>query len=356
MGAASDSSKESRFTTGRVSLQSHGADYSATTVQRVAGQGMPPEEFTDALYRLCLGHPPDSAGLEAWCAYLRGNGDPTFLLAELLRSPGYRQRRELTELPDCTELVHSISAMLGRRPRIVDVGAQSDGDGTHAYSSLSNIIEADVVGFDPLSERINERLETERSSGSLTLLPYAIADGTDHTLFVNNDDATSSLFPLDLALNREFNYLSTLRTVRSEVVRTYRLDDILPAGPVDFLKLDVQGAELMVLQNAPLTLANTSVVHCEVEFSPLYRSQPLYSEIQQYLADLDFEFIDFAYLARRHYLVPSGIIASDRLLWGDAVFFRKSDQPPTLISQALIAASVYSKPTLAEHLLQRALT
>ena len=53
---------------------------------------MNPEQYIDALYRLCLGHPPDEAGLAAWCEHLKGQGDPTLLLAQLLDSDGYRER------------------------------------------------------------------------------------------------------------------------------------------------------------------------------------------------------------------------------------------------------------------------
>jgi hypothetical protein len=40
-------------------------------------------------------------------------------------------------------------------------------------------------------------------------------------------------------------------------------------------------------------------------------------------------------------------------MWADAVFFRDSDRPDIILAQALIAAAIYGKPTLAEHLLER---
>jgi Methyltransferase FkbM domain len=131
----------------------------------------------------------------------------------------------------------------------------------------------------------------------------------------------------------------------------YRMDDVLPEGPVDFLKLDVQGAELMVLQAAERTLSQTAVVHCEVEFGPIYTGQPLFPSIYQYLMSRGFTLIDLLIPGRYHYVTPSGRSAQDRLLWADAVFFYETDDPTTLRVQALIAASVYNKPTLAEHLL-----
>jgi FkbM family methyltransferase len=159
------------------------------------------------------------------------------------------------------------------------VGAQSLGVGTHPYSPLAEVMAVDIIGFDPLAERLAERRASEIVTGSLTLLPYAVGDGKSHTLFVNNDDATSSLFPLDAELCAKFNHLSTLRTVRTEETETRQLDDVLPPGPIDFLKLDVQVAELMVLRGGRASLTSAAVVHCEVEFVPLYSGQPVFPEI-----------------------------------------------------------------------------
>jgi hypothetical protein len=135
---------------------------------------------------------------------------------------------------------------------------------------------------------------------------------------------------------------------------TKRLDDVLPPGRVDFLKLDVQGAELMVLESARQTLARTAVVHCEVEFAPIYAGQPLYPEIQRLLNGSGFELIDLLMPVRYHYVTTAGQPSQDRLLWADAVFFRVTEDPETLTAQSLIAASIYQKPTLAAHLLHAA--
>jgi FkbM family methyltransferase len=315
---------------------------------------MSPRDYVDALYRLCLGRPADPAGVDAWLPAFAAGGDPTAVLAGLLDSDEYRQRPGAADAQQCTSLATTALGALGRRPRVVDVGAQSLGDGSHPYSPLTAMTAVDIVGFDPLGDRLDERREREIGAGSLLLLPYAIGDGNEHTLYINNDDATSSLLPLDDASNARFNHLSTLHTVRTEQVVTRRLDDVLPPGPVDFLKLDVQGAELMVLEGGRETVAAGAVVHCEVEFSPIYAGQPLYPDVHRALTEHGFTLIDFVNPARYYYLGPSGAATNDRLLWADAVFFRDTDDAETLIAQALVAAAIYAKPSLAEHLLERA--
>jgi FkbM family methyltransferase len=305
------------------------------------------EEILIALYGAFLGRAPDPAGLAHWASVIGSSGDPTRALRGILDSEEYKKR---TARPNCTREIQEALSGIQRPLRIVDIGARSLGAGTHPYDRLLQFCESEIVGFDPLEARLKERAAAE-SNSRLTLLPFAIGDGEKHTFYVANEDASSSIFPLDLEHNSFFNHISGLRTVSTVEVTTRRVDDVLAPGPVDFLKLDVQGAELMALRGVEHTLANTAVVHCEVMFSPMYVGEPLFCDIQAFLASRNFEFIDFAASCHYHYLTSSGREAKDRLIWADAVYFRKSDVSEVRSVQALIAASVYEKPTLAEHLL-----
>jgi FkbM family methyltransferase len=304
---------------------------------------MTPEDFVEALYRVCLGRSAEPEGLAHWTELVRSTGDPTLVLKGMLDSPEYRARTSRHEI--------SVEVPSLNRPlRIVDVGAQALATESHVYAPLLNLIRTEIIGFEPLPNRLRQRAEVERGA-ALTLLPYALGDGGTHTLYVNNDDATSSLFPLNQPHNSCFNHLSALHTVRTEQIQTHRLDDVVPNNPVDFLKLDVQGAELMILQAGERTLSQTAVVHCEVEFSPIYSGQPLFPSIQECLTSHGFALIDLLIPTRYHYLTPTALSTQDRLLWADAVFFRETDDPATLRVQALIAACVYRKPSLAAYLL-----
>lgn len=79
--------------------------------------------------------------------------------------------------------------------------------------------------------------------------------------------------------------------------------------PVDFLNIDVQGAELSVLRGATDLLANVSAVYCEVNFDALYVDCALFWEISRFLHQHDFicadiqrtgaEWGDALYLASR---------------------------------------------------------
>jgi len=315
---------------------------------------MDEQDYVTALYRTVLNREPDPDGLRDWTALLRKGGDPTAVLAGLLDSAECRAKADGTNVEDSNVLVSAVAAELaGRSLTVVDVGAQNLSYEGHIYQPLCTPgIAHRVIGFEPLLDRVCERETSERGS-NVELLPYAVGDGNRQVLYINNEDATSSLFPLNVDFNAQFEHLFGLRTLKQVPIETKRLDDVLPPGPVDFLKLDVQGAELMVLQGAEQTLRRTAVIHCEVEFAPIYTGQPLYCEIQSFLASHGFCLIDILISHRYSYVVPSGRSAGDRLLWGDAVFFREEADAAMLLAQALAGLLVYNKPTLSEHLLAR---
>jgi len=202
-----------------------------------------------------------------------------------------------------------------------------------------------VIGFEPLEERLTERASVENGT-SLTLLPYAVGDGRPHTFYINNEDATSSLYPLNEAFCSAFEGLRTLKTVRETKIETVRLDDALVqySIPIDFLKLDIQGSELTALAGAEAALERTAVVHCEVEFAPIYEGQPLYPEIQAFLNAKGFALIDILVSHRYAHESPSHIrtqIASSGLMQSfsarisrDASFCRKRSRPSLSIKNS----------------------
>lgn len=105
-------------------------------------------------------------------------------------------------------------------------------------------------------------------------------------------------------------------------VPTSRLDDVL-SGPIDILKLDLQGYELEALRGAGNLLSQTRVVLTEVGFLPIYEQAPTFCDIHEFLKPREFE-IHELYV---HYMFwgPQG-----RLEWGDALYLNHAfdDWPP----------------------------
>lgn len=86
----------------------------------------------------------------------------------------------------------------------------------------------------------------------------------------------------------------------------------------------------------------------------MYHETAFFRDIDHILSEAGFEFIDFSHLNRYEYTsVPFKTAKRERLIWGDAVFFRKDvNSADDRIAQALIASLIYKKHGLAQTLLR----
>ncbi len=82
---------------------------------------------------------------------------------------------------------------------------------------------------------------------------------------------------------------------------------------VDLLKLDVQGAEHLVIRGGGKTLANTAMIWTEISFKRLYKGSCLYNEVFDLLGDAGFKLYDL----ETGFRSPRG-----ELLQADALFLR----------------------------------
>ena len=98
--------------------------------------------------------------------------------------------------------------------------------------------------------------------------------------------------------------------------------DALELPSVDFIKLDVQGGELSVLQGARVTLSRCLGVETGIEFAPIYKGQPLFGEISAYLEESSLTFIDFVSINRWGRYRYDGY---GQAVFGDALFLRSPE-------------------------------
>ena len=104
------------------------------------------------------------------------------------------------------------------------------------------------------------------------VLPYAIGgvDGSG-TLHLPADMAGASLLPHNNALVQRFGRSHLLVDRREVPVETRTLDSLRRSGDlprVDYLKIDVEGAEYAILEAAPFVLSECSAIKVECSFLP----------------------------------------------------------------------------------------
>jgi FkbM family methyltransferase len=173
-----------------------------------------------------------------------------------------------------------------RPTAVVDVGANPiDGDPPYRAMLAAGLCE--VTGFEPQPDAL-ARLEKAKGPRE-RYLPYALGDGSARTLNVCELPGMTSLLVPDPARLALFNLFPIWGTVKQQIpVTTRKLDDIAQIAHLDFLKMDVQGAEREVLAHGRAKLADAVVIQTEVSFVPLYRGQPVFGEIGLALRELGF--------------------------------------------------------------------
>ncbi|MCE9620190.1 MAG: FkbM family methyltransferase [Planctomycetes bacterium] len=241
---------------------------------------------------------------------------------------------------------------------ILDIGASHVGTDP-PYKELLTSGLGRLIGFEP-NEAACEKLR-QMFGPPHQFFPYFIGDGKAATYYETNWVATGSLFRPNTKLLEKFNMLHELTTpVAEHPVQTTRLDDVQGIGDVDFIKLDIQGSELSVLQNAQRVLKDATVVQVEVEFVPMYENQPLFADVDIFMRSQGFAFHAFPMFGSRCFK-PLVVDANpmqglNQCLWSDATYVRdwmKLDElsPDKLGKFAVLCADIIKSPDLCLHIL-----
>ena len=235
---------------------------------------------------------------------------------------------------------------------ILEVGALQMGSTEPFYELLDYFPSSRIIGFE-IDEHVCNKMNSESREG-VEYFPFALgAKNAQAPLYVTNNPMCTSLYKpkekfLSLYHNYEVAYLKS-----TEQVRINKLDDFLKAqniDRVDFIKIDVQGAELDIFKGGKNALNDVLKIVCEVEFVPLYEDQPLFGDVCNFLAKKDLMFSKFLGLAGRGLkpiITNNNNNFASQHHWSDAVYIKHVQKIPQLndrdlIKLALLAATYNS--------------
>lgn len=245
---------------------------------------------------------------------------------------------------------------------ILDVGAMLIDGNPKEYGNLVDRGYARVVGFEPVETECN-RLNNAYQNTGMKFLPYFIGNGTKQKFHLTNHSMTASLYEPNTNLLNLFQNLGDLTVpVSEEWVDTQRLDDIVELNfPIDFIKMDIQGAELQAFEGAQnRVLKDVLVIQAEAEWVPLYKNQPLFSELELFLRSHGFivhKIMGFGTRSFKPIVTNNNINAGIQQLWSDVIFVRDFTKlniltPQQLLKMAVIMHDVYHSLDLAHLVLQ----
>lgn len=248
---------------------------------------------------------------------------------------------------------------------LMDIGAALLDNEPH-YAGLLNRGLGRVTAFEPDDEQrriIGENIKSDR----YRCLPYFLGDGKPATFHLTRYPGCSSLLEPDPAVIDLFTSISAMGeggnfSVQKTIpVETTRLDD-LDLPPIDYIKIDVQGSELAILQNGAKCLKSVLVIEAETEFVPIYKNQPLFGDIQCYLREQGFVLHKITEVAGRCFrpmqVNNNPMQPMSQLLWADSIFVRDFSAPESysdaqLLKAAALLHECYRSFDLAIYLLQQ---
>jgi FkbM family methyltransferase len=195
---------------------------------------------------------------------------------------------------------------------LVDVGAY-DGNFTFGLACYCGLLSGVMV--EPLPHKA-AALKERFSAPDYRVFDCALADKPGKTeLHVNEIEATSSL----LQLSRQMHEWDGLQLGKERIIPCAQrtLDSVVAEANVpviDLLKLDVQGAEHLVLAGGEEALKKCKRIWIECSFKPLYAGSSTFNDIYGLLAARGFQLLELSEAFRS---------STGELLQVDALFARR---------------------------------
>jgi FkbM family methyltransferase len=201
----------------------------------------------------------------------------------------------------------------------------------------------DMVGFEPDPDELRRLTAAPQDTpwASMTYLHYALGrSNSTQPLYVYSHSGNSSLYQADRDLVEAFGRGRNYELQQEVDVQVESLDVVVATedvSPPDHLKVDVQGWELEILKGADTALDSVLAARLEVEFMPLYRDQPLFSDIDAVMQARGFALMGFPEIhawrrttRRKWPRRASGPYPYSRgqLAHGDALYLRWPDAMP----------------------------
>ncbi len=214
-----------------------------------------------------------------------------------------------------------VADILGRySTTVLNVGARW-GD-TNSWWRLDPV--ANIVGFEADPKECEQLNAATKSNRQERYLPLALgSEKTTAVLYQTNRPECASLYPPIEGLAQRFPQLEVIRKAGETKVELTPLDtwwEQEERPNISFIKLDTQGSELDILKGAENILVDCLGCEVEVEFSPIYENQPLFSDVDQFLRQRGYVLWQLKDLCA--YSEKPDAQGTGRLYWANAVYLK----------------------------------
>ena len=229
---------------------------------------------------------------------------------------------------------------------IIEIGAvQTKNEKEPFYELLDYFPESRIIGFE-IEKAVCEKMNSQSLKG-VKYYPYALGKANEkRKLYITQHPMCCSLYKPNEEFIKLYNNFEIAYLKKETEIDTISLDyfiDKHDVGNIDFIKIDVQGAELDIFKGGSKALKNVLKIVCEVEFVQHYENQPLFGDVCNYLSQHDIMFNKFLGLAGRA-LKPIMLNNDPNIpsqhIWSDAVFVHHIQKIHNLSDIQLIKLSL----------------
>ena len=244
---------------------------------------------------------------------------------------------------------------------ILEIGAlKLDSKDEPFYKLVEHFQSSKIYGFEIDIDVCNDL--NSRAKSGIRYFPHALGEKSERRkLHVTNHPMCSSLYKPNEAFLDLYQNLDVAKKKSESEIDTISLDKFVEdneIGIVDFIKIDVQGAELDIFKGAPKTLMNTLKIVCEVGFVPLYEGQPLFGDVCNILERHNLMFNKFLGMAGRSLkplILNNNPNFASQHMWSDAIYIKHVAMIPGLDNEKLIKlallAAAYGSADLVHYCL-----
>lgn len=193
------------------------------------------------------------------------------------------------------KLLHQI--LKNEQPKIFDIGAHH---GESVVFLKKVFPDAIIYSFEPDPESYSILSGTQIDGVLYFNLAFSDLDG-ETNFYRNKISHTNSLLKVNknsqdsIGINRALNENDTkyFENFNHKIsVKTMSIDSFLSVNPleqIDLLKIDVQGAERLVLLGASKTLSKVKVIILEISFYDYYEQQSSFLDVERIIAPFGFK-------------------------------------------------------------------
>jgi FkbM family methyltransferase len=234
---------------------------------------------------------------------------------------------------------------------LVDVGAR----GGLQYPWETVCSQMSITFFEP---EPTEHDKLKLRIKNCEVLPFGLSNRIgERKLYVTKAPGCTSLYPPNTKLLKHFPEVDRFQVVATPIIKLETIDHLIEnkqLHEMDFIKIDVQGAELDVLKGGEKTLSHELVgLEVEIEFLEIYEGQPLFSDVDSYIQKIiGLRLMDLRKVYWKHQICGENSPRKGVIAFGDALYLRpaesivewaqtKSD-PEHKLKSALFTALAYN--------------